>query len=269
MGTSLMKYHGGKTKLAAWIIGQMPAHKCYGELYGGMMSVLLNKQPAKTEIYNDLNGEVVNVFRMIRERGEEFAHKVNMTLYAREELDLAYEWTDDPLEQARRFLVRAEMSIKSTSMQKNDGFRTTINSKDYCSQFFTFYKRPDVILKVRDRLAKVAIENTDALKLLKQMDNKHTLFYLDPPYLNATRGAKSVKRGYSHNLTDEQHEQLLDKCNQLQGMAMISGYDNPLYNDLLKHWRREETIAYDDAKKARKEVLWMNFEPQSQYKLDL
>jgi DNA adenine methylase len=260
-----MKYHGGKTKLAAWIIGQMPAHKCYVEPFGGGGAVLLAKKPAKSEVYNDLSGDVVNFFRIIREHGKAFAHLVNMTPFAREEFEIAYEPTDCPMERARRFYIRCDMAVTTTSQNEKSGFRTAINSSmDYSSQFLTWFNRPEAILQTRDRLARVCIENTDAFKLLDRIDRQHTLFYLDPPYYNATRSKKSVRIGYTHNLTDEQHEQLLNKCNQLQGMAMISGYDNPLYNDLLKQWRREETTAYDDAKKARKEVLWMNFEKQGQ-----
>lgn len=258
MSLNLTKYHGGKAKLADWIISHMPPHKCYVEAFGGMASVLLSKRSAQSEVYNDINGEVVNVFRMVRERGEELAHKINMTLFARDEMELAYEWTDDPLEQARRFLVRSEMAVTTTSINEKSGLRSAING-DYASQFFTFYTRPEVILKVRERLARVCIENTDAINLLKRFDKPQTLFYLDPPYLNSTRGASSVRKGYQCNMTDAQHVELLEKCLQLKGMCMISGYPNELYDDMLKDWHRVGAKAYDDAKNKKVEVLWMNY----------
>ncbi len=260
MTTSLMKYHGGKTKLAAWIIAQMPPHKCYVEPFGGGGAVLLAKKPASSEVYNDLSGDIVNFFRIIRERGEEFAHMVNMTPFAREEFEIGYEPTDCPMERARRFFIRCDMAVTTTSQNEKSGFRTAINSSmDYSSQFLTWFKRPGAILRTRDRLARVCIENTDAMKLLARFDRPQTLFYLDPPYYNATRSAKSVRIGYTHNLTDEQHVELLEKVNTMKAKVMISGYDNPLYNEHLKHWRRAEATAYDDAKKARTEVLWMNY----------
>ncbi len=272
MTLALMKYHGGKSKLADWIISQMPPHKCYVEPFGGGGAVLLRKQSAKSEVYNDLSGDVVNFFKIIRERGEEFAALVNMTPYAREEFEIAYEPTDCPMERARRFYIRADLAVTTTSQNEKSGFRTAINSSmDYSSQFLTWFKRPQVIYKTRDRLARVCIENTDAFKLLDRFDRPHTLFYLDPPYFNETRSAKSVRVGYTHNLTDEQHEELLQKCAGMQSKIMISGYDNPLYNKYLKDWERAETLAYDDAKNARTEVLWMNYkiEKPRQQKLEL
>ena len=113
---SLTKYHGGKSRLAAWIISHMPAHSLYVEPFGGGASVLLAKRSAKSEVYNDLNGDIVNLFRIVRDRGEELAYLVNMTPFAREEMELAYMPTDDQLEKARRFFVRAEQAITTTSI---------------------------------------------------------------------------------------------------------------------------------------------------------
>lgn len=267
MTLTLTRYHGGKTKMAQWIIDHMPGHKVYVEPYGGMASVLLTKKSALSEVYNDKNKEVFNLFKMVRERGEELAHVLNMTTFSRDELELAYIPSEDNVESARRFLVRAEMSISSTSMNERTGFRSAIN-KDYSSQFFTFYKRPDVILKVRDRLARVCIENTEAKNIIERFDSKETLFYLYPPYVNETRGKSSVTRGYLHNMTNQDHLEMLELALKLKGKVIISGYDNELYRDMLKDWNVKKTTSYDDARRAKTEVIWMNYQLSNQIKIN-
>jgi DNA adenine methylase len=260
----LMKYHGGKSRLADWIISFMPPHRCYVEPFGGGGSVLLRKQPVPTEVYNDLNGEIFNLFRMIRERSAELAALIYLTPYSRAEMDLAYEPCDDPLESARRLFVRAHMSISTTSINSKSGFRAAINSKDYCSQFFTWYKTPETIMQVRDRLARVAIENVHALALLDRYDLPKTLWYLDPPYMNGTRSKKSQRHGYNCNMTDAEHIELLRRAKELRGMVMISGYKSELYLSELADWRLEKKGTYDDNMNKKEEYLWMNFEEGQQ-----
>lgn len=267
MSLNLIKYHGGKAKLADWIVSLMPSHSVYVEPFGGGASVLLSKPSAKSEVYNDLDGEIVNLFRIVRERGDELAHLCNMTPFARDEMELAYEKSECPMERARRFMVRADMAITTTSINEKSGFRTAINSNDYSAQFLTWFKRPESILNIRHRLARVAIENTDAFKLIDRFDRPHTLFYLDPPYYNSTRGKKSIRIGYNHNLSNEDHERLLARIKKTESKVMISGYENELYNTELKDWHMCHHKSYDDACKIRKEVLWMNFEPLKQIEI--
>lgn len=260
---SIIKYHGGKNKLARWIINLMPPHKVYVEPYGGGASVLLQKPMVNSEIYNDLEGEVYNLFKVVRDRAEELAAVVSMTTYNRREMELAYIKSNDDLERARRMIVRCHQAIKTTSMNDNSGFRTSINSKDYCSQFKTFATLPKVIFQVRDRLASVAIENRPALSLLERFDTKKTLFYLDPPYPNSTRSNKSKYSGYKFNMTDEDHKELLTKIKELKGFVIISSYENDLYETELIGWTKHFRKAYNDANKETKEVVWCNFEPVS------
>lgn len=104
---ALVRYHGGKVRIAGKIVGIFPAHNCYVEPFGGGAAVLLAKQRCKLEIYNDLDGEVVNLFRTIREDAEELARAVSLTPWARDEQELSYRPTENPVERARRFLVRS------------------------------------------------------------------------------------------------------------------------------------------------------------------
>lgn len=172
---------------------------------------------------------------------------------------LAYEPCECSLERARRFYVRAWIAIKTTSHNKYTGFRAAVNSDDNCSHALSWSKSAEVLLEIRKRLARVIIENCNAFDLFDRYDFMTTLWYLDPPYLNATRGSVSVKRGYLHNMTDEEHLQLCQRIKKLKGMVMLSGYDNPLYNEQLEGWQKAEIAARDDANKDRVECLWMNF----------
>ncbi len=257
---AIVRYHGGKHKIANWIVGKMPVHACYIEPFGGGAAVLLRKRSAKTEVYNDLDQEVYNVFRTIRENADALANALYLTPYSRQELQAAYEPTGDPLEAARRFIVRSHMAITTTSIKTRSGFRAAINSGDYCSQVATWSKLPEVVHTVRQRFSRVILENCDAFDLFDRYDLPGTLWYLDPPYTNDSRSEKSVKYGYRHNLTPEQQVALCERIRRLKGPVMLSGYDNPTYNTLLHDWKKEYTKGFTDShRKLATEVLWMNF----------
>jgi DNA adenine methylase len=256
---ALIKYHGGKSRLADWIVSYMPEHRCYVEPFGGGGSVLLRKRSAQSEIYNDLDGDVVNLFRVIRHRGDELAMATFCTPFSRDEMNAAYEYTEDDLERARRLLVRAHMALKTTSIRKKSSFRASINSKDYCSQFYTWYRLPETIIAVRNRLAKVGIENTDAFTLFDRYDLPETLWYLDPPYMTHTRSQSSNSRAYHTEMTDDDHTRLLRRVQRLQGMVMISGYRTSLYETMLADWQMVTKKTRDDNNNQREECLWMNW----------
>ena len=124
-----LRYHGGKWRLAPWLLTLMPPHRVYTEPFGGGASVLLRKPRAYGEIYNDLDGEVVNVFRMLRDRGAELQRLLELTPFARAEFRQAYEpCGDDPIEQARRTIARSFMGFGSSATGENSGFRASSSS---------------------------------------------------------------------------------------------------------------------------------------------
>ncbi len=147
----------------------------YVEPFGGGFSVGFAKRPVKSEVYNDLESEVFNLFRTVRERGDELAQLINMTPYSREELMLAYEPCECSLERARRFYVRAWIAIKTTSHNKYTGFRAAVNSDDNCSHALSWSKSAEVLLEIRKRLARVIIENCNAFDLFARYDFSTTL----------------------------------------------------------------------------------------------
>lgn len=270
MGVSLiptrpvMRYHGGKWRLAPSILPYFPQHRIYVEPFGGAASVLIRKPRAYCEIYNDLDGEIVALFRVLRDRrkARELARLCRRTPYSREEFDLSYEPADDAVEQARRTLVRAWMAHGSSGMRGHrTGFR--IGSKREGQIAAGDWRGfPDAIPAIVERLQGVIIERRPAARIIAAHDEADTLFYVDPPYPFSTRSQKRIGNdlyhGYRHELTDEAHEQLLAQLQGLRGMVVLSTYPNPAYDAALSSWMRIEISARADRGGERVEVVFLN-----------
>lgn len=262
MGKNLpiaLRYHGGKSKIAEWVISYFPKHDIYVEPFGGGASILLNKMPAISEIYNDLNMEVVNFFRVLRsERSDELIEAIELTPYARDEFDMSYEECDCVVEKARRTAIRSMMSFGGNGMSNSKtGFRATANNKTSAPARFANY--PKDLERVVNRFKQVTIENRNAIELLKIHDSKNTLFYLDPPYVMDSRKCKS--RLYKHEMTDDEHRDLAAVIKQLKGKVIISGYPSELYNELYADFRRVEKISQANSLNGgvpTVEVLWLS-----------
>lgn len=256
----ILKYYGGKFKLAPWIISHFPPHEVYLEPFGGAASVLLLKDPARYEIYNDLNNEVVNVFEVLRDETKALLlkHLLELTPYARTEWMRCFEPSTDKVEQARRTIVKSLLSV-GNSQESNTpkGFRCHSKNYHYLPEYFAAYV--DHINLFTMRLKNVTIENTDALKLMLKNDRIETLFYVDPPYLNRRR----MDHGYTHEMkTDQDHELLLSIVHDLKGMVLLSGYDNELYRDMLPNWTMVSKMATTGSrtkgKCSAREILFIN-----------
>lgn len=263
----VLRYHGGKWMIAPWIISHFPEHDIYVEPFGGAGSVLMRKPRSKGEVYNDLNSEVVNVFRILRDppRAEELKRLIELTPYSREEFDLSYDHTDDPMESARRTVAKSYMAFGTTSQKKKgSGFRSTIyaHNSTGATDWVTY---PEAIGAFTARLAGVVIENRKAVDLMLQHDSLNTLFYCDPPYLKSVRsslfqgGTSRGDRAYKHDMLDEEsHAEFAEVVNAVKGGAIVSGYQSELYNDVFfKGWRRVETQGRCDGAKKRIECLWI------------
>lgn len=251
----ICRYHGGKWKLAPWILSRLPAHKVYVEPFGGAASVLLQKERAYAEIYNDLAGEIVNLFAVARDRGQELVRLLELTPFAREEFVLSYEPSTDPLEQARRTLVRSFMGFGSAAAtRKATGFRANSN-RSGTTPAHDWANYPAALRLTVERLQGVTIENKDAQSVMAQHDSAETLFYVDPPYVAATRDGGG---DYLHEMTDADHADLAAFLQSLRGMVVVSGYHSDLYDRLFAGWHREERLAFADGALPRTEVLWFN-----------
>lgn len=262
-----IRYHGAKFRLAPWIIEQMPEHVCYVEPFGGAAGVLLQKPRSYAEVYNDLDGEVVNLFRVLRdaEMNQRLQDACLLTPYSRDEFCAAREMAEEPIERARRMVVRASMGFGSAAgIGGNSGFRSDSKRK-YATAAHLWERYPNNLAAVCQRLQGVIIENKDALAVMRAHDAETTLHYIDPPYVAETR--VQGNRYYNHEMTTEGHEQLLSVARTMTGMVMISGYDHEVYNDMLADWRKMERgsrISAGRGTKVRTECLWLN--PAAQHK---
>lgn len=251
----ICRYHGGKWKLADWIISYFPEHRIYVEPFGGAASVLMKKQRSYSEVYNDLAGEMVNLFKVARDQGDKLISLVTLTPFSRDEFLQSYEMSADPLEQARRTLVRSYMGFGSAAAsRKATGFRANSN-RSGTTPAHDWANYPDSLRLVIDRLRGVVIENKDAKNIMAQHDSDQTLFYVDPPYVAACRDAGS---DYLHEMDDDQHMELSAFLRGLRGMVVVSGYPSTLYESAFAGWQKVEREAFADGARPRIEVLWLN-----------
>lgn len=254
----ILKYPGAKWNLAEWIISHFPTHAHYVEPYFGSGAVFFNKAPAKHEVINDLSGDVVNLFRVIRERGEELAALIEMTPWAREEYELSYQPCEDALERARRFVVRV-WQAHGGSLTSKPGWSATpvrVAVTSHGERFrIPFWRHiPARVLAVAGRMSDAEIENKDACTIIRYYAESDVLIYADPPYPLSTRAGKM----YQHEMTDADHVLLLDALDAHPGPVVLSGYHCELYDDRLHHWHVREKQAQAEKGNTRTEVLWLN-----------
>lgn len=260
----VIRYHGSKFRLGSWVIEHFPPHQTYVEPFGGAAGVLMQKPRSHGEVYNDLDGDIVNLFRVLQDntRRQALTEQLVLTPYARDEFDQAWIYTDEPIERARRTVIRAQMGFGSAGASKGTtGFRIDC-FRQYSTAQQLWARYPDQLATIGQRLAGVLIENRPAVDVMLAHDAPNTLHYADPPYMHGTRVRGAQKgRYYRHELNDEQHAELLATLNQLQGMVVLSGYPNELYAEHLRGWAMNSTTARISAGRGadtRTECLWIN-----------
>lgn len=249
------RYHGGKFKLRHWIISHFPEHRVYVEPFAGAASVLLAKPRCYAEVLNDLDGQIVNVFRVMRDYGYELRRKLELTPFSRDEFDAARMPTDDPMEQARRTIIRAFMGLGSNGVHQNTGFRANSN-RSGTSPAHDWANYPECLDAITNRLRGVVIENRDATDCMRHHDSPKTLHYVDPPYVLSTR--TDEKHDYQFEMTDDDHRELLRELKELKGMVVLSGYQNAIYGEMLSDWTLIEKNAHADGARDRVECLWLS-----------
>lgn len=261
----LLRWHGGKWLLAPWIIGHFPPHRVYVEPFGGAGSVLLRKPRSYGEVYNDLDDDVVNLFRVLRsDRAGELVSALALTPFARREFEDSYGDTDDPVERARRLVARSFMGFGSDGHNRavKTGFRAN-SSRSGTTPAQDWANYPAALAATVERLRGVTVEHRAALDCMGQHDGPDTLHYVDPPYLPETRSTLSRRKGngfhaYAHEMDEADHRALLAALRRLRGMVILSGYPSDLYDAALADWQRVERPALADGARKRTEVLWIN-----------
>lgn len=272
---SPLKWHGGKSYLAANIVALMPPHLHYVEPYAGGLSVLLTKDPeGVSEVVNDLNSDLVNFWIVLRtpDLFEDFLRRMRATPFC--EADWAYSanWLDldeaagiDVVRRAAAFFVRCRQSMAG----RMRGFATlsrTRTRRGMNEQVAAWLGAVEGLPDVHARLMRVAILNRPALDVIRQQDGPDTLFYCDPPYLHETRAST---REYAHEMTETQHFDLLKLLARIKGRFLLSGYRSAMYDGDAERfgWRRVDfelpnNAAGGGAKRRMVESVWMNFQPR-------
>ncbi|KKK48633.1 hypothetical protein LCGC14_3143160, partial [marine sediment metagenome] len=253
----VLRYHGGKWKLGKWINSHFPAHRVYVEPYGGAASVLLQKVRSYAEVYNDLDGEIVNIFRVLRDpvQARELVRLLKLTPYARSEFEVSYLVDGDPIEQARRTIVRSFMGFSSALTSKSgSGFRSD-SKRSGTTPAHDWRNYPRALEKIIERLRGVVIENRNALEVIKTHDGRQTLHYVDPPY---PLGTRKWRQAYRHEMNDDGHRELAKVLIGLEGMVILSSYPCDLYDELYAGWQQVSCDAYANGAVPRREVLWLS-----------
>jgi DNA adenine methylase len=285
-------WFGGKQKLADRLISLFPPHDVYVEVFGGGGSVLLSKPPATLDVYNDRDDGLVSFFRALRDHPEELVALLELTPYARSEWQLCRETWRDPslseVERARRWYVVASQSFGGMVARGREGWGATPHvgtsgwkgdrhpngerhhgrgwggerlGRMHLSRAASTANRIDNIWRFVERMRLVQIEKLEWRDCLERYDAPGSVFYLDPPYVPSTRRSG----GYNHELSEDDHRDLIARVLSLEGAAVVSGYDHPIYEPLVdagfRRWEFEVRCSaarrhVDEAREARTEVVW-------------
>jgi len=257
-------WYGGKYSHLDWLLPLLPKCHHYCEPFGGSAAVLLNRDPSPVETYNDIDGEVVNFFRVLRNQTEKFLKAIALTPFSREEFFIACSLNDkniSDLERARRFFIRARQV--RTGLAQTASIGRWANCKNTTRAGMSgvvsrWLGSLEMLPFIAERLLRVQIENRPALDVIKLYDDNRTLFYCDPPYPHEARGDDS---SYAFEMTDEEHRELARVLHEIKGMVAISGYRCDLMDELYKDFKRHDAplkICHS-IKKPRQEALWVNY----------
>ena len=250
--------------MAAEIVALMPPHRSYLEPFFGSGAVLFNKPPSAIETVNDIDGDIVNFFQILREKPDELARLISLTPYARDVFDDAHKNRGtEPLDRAYRFAIRSKMAHGYKSNTKT-GFKidTYGRERSYCVDGWN--RLPQDLMEAAERLKGVQIESRPALQVIRKFNHDNVLIYADPPYLLNTRGGKQ----YRHEMTEQDHVDLLAALLQHKGPVILSGYPSEMYDRELKHWHRITRKSYNQNSDPRTEVLWCNFDMPTLFTMD-
>lgn len=260
-------WYGGKYSHLDWLLPLLPKCTHYCEPFGGSAAVLVNREPSPVETYNDVDSELVNFFRVLRDDSDHLIRAIGLTPFSREEFENAIQ--SDPLnltdlERARLFFVRAR--------QVRTGLAQTASSGRWAHCLLTsragmagavsrWLGSVEGLSEIVQRLLRVQIEHAPAVEVIQRYDSPETLFYCDPPYVHNSRGDS---KAYKYEMTDDQHRELAQVLHHVQGKAALSGYHSLLMDELYGDWHciEEEPKIVHSVKQQRIEVLWTNYAPE-------
>lgn len=257
-------WYGGKFSHLDWLLPQLPRGHHYCEPFAGSGAVLLNREPSPVETYNDIDGDVVNFFRVLRDRGEDLVRAIGLTPFSREEFHKAINGSMkriSDLERARRFYVRARQARTGLAQTATLGRWANCKNTSRAGMSGVVSRwrgGVEALFEIAERLLRVQIENRPAVDVIRLYDSPQTVFYCDPPYLHETRGDS---KAYGFEMDVEAHRELSEALLSVRGKVAISGYRCAPMDKWFKGWRRFDAEAKQchSIKKLRQECLWMNY----------
>ncbi|MEB3355719.1 MAG: DNA adenine methylase [Synechococcales bacterium] len=259
-------WYGGKFNHLNWLLPLLPEATHYCEPFAGSAAVLLNRKPSPVETYNDIDGEVVNFFRVLRDSQEELIKAIGLTPFSREELRLAVEESVSnlsELERARRFFVRARQvrtGLAQTASVGRWAHCKLTSRAGMAGAVSRWLGSVEGLSEIVQRLLRVQIENSPAIEVIRRYDHEETLFYCDPPYPHISRGDANA---YKYEMTDDEHRRLAEVLKNTKGKVALSGYHCDLLDTLYGDWYCIEAPSKQclSVKQLRTEVVWMNYAP--------
>lgn len=254
MAKTILRWPGAKWRMADWVINIFPRHNVYCEPFFGSGAVFFSKRPAENETINDIDGNIINLFRVVRDIAPELAKVIEMTPYSREEYysSLNDIQTENQIETARRFLVRIWQGFGGTT-NRQSGWRHDRSGTVYLPRYWS--ELPDRIRETAGRLKMAQIENMDALRLIESYNRPGVLLYIDPPYLAGTRTRLHYQNEFA---SEKQHLELLQLCRQHRGFLLISAYENELYNQELRGWEKKSIVVSTNGTNSATETIYLN-----------
>lgn len=262
-------YFGGKNTWVDLITPYFPPHEHFVDVFGGSAALTLNKPKSKIETFNDLNGDVVNFFRQLRENPDPLIKLLQLTPVSRGEYQACWPIydPDNPcgMEWARRFYVRCRQSYAGLGAQgKGKGWHMTrMSNRSNLPESVGRWKGGiDQLMAVADRLSQVQIEKRDFRKLIPAIAYDGALFYLDPPYDMAVRNCRK-KGDYLFDFSLQDHYDLADLATSQPGYYILSGYDSPLMQELYEGWHFVKLpVKHNNIRNGQvQECLWLSFDP--------
>lgn len=257
-------WYGGKFSHLGWLLPLLPKTTHFCEPFGGSAAVLLNREASSVETYNDIDGDVVNFFRVLRDHKQGLIEKIALTPFSREEFAKAIKTikneTDD-IERARKFFIKARQVRTGLAQTASVGrwANCLLSSRSGMSGAVSrWLGSVEGLEAIAGRLLRVQIENAPAIEVIKRYDSDETLFYCDPPYPHGSRGDS---KAYGFEMSDDEHRELANALKSVKGKVALSGYECDLMDELYPDWYKYKTgpLTAHSVKQERTEVLWTNY----------
>ncbi len=257
-------WYGGKFNHLNWLLPLLPQTQHYCEPFGGSAAVLINREPSPVETYNDVDREVVNFFRVLREHKDELIEAIGLTPFSREEFELALSEPDgniSDVERARRFFVRARQvrtGLAQTASAGRWAHCLLTSRAGMAGAVSRWLGSVEDLAEIAQRLLRVQIEHAPAIEVIKRYDSEETLFYCDPPYPHDSR---TDSNAYAYEMTDNDHRELAEVLHHVKGKVALSSYHGDLMDELYSSWNFIEAPVKQihSSKAPRREAIWVNY----------